>query len=144
MRRRREKGSTTYPPPYFPLQRLSLPPIETKPQVLPYFPSVFPLLSCKSFLRECSPVTHSTLAPHNSSLSATRLPPPMFTLEQPIRVLYSQWISHSSCARAARRLRYAEITSRPYTKRRERVTHLRFHSGDASFVRPDNQGRGKI
>lgn len=58
-REKGEKGSTTYPP-YFPLQRLSLPPIETKPQVLPYFPSVFPLLSCKSFLRECSPITHST------------------------------------------------------------------------------------
>lgn len=67
-REKGEKGSATYPP-YFPLQRLSLPPIETKPQVLPYFPSVFPLLSCKSFLRECSPITHSTIAHSASPLS---------------------------------------------------------------------------
>lgn len=66
-RRERRESSTTYPP-YFPLQRLSLPPIETKPQVLPYFPSVFPLLSCKSFLRECSPIIYSTIAHSASSL----------------------------------------------------------------------------
>lgn len=101
---REGKGSTTYPFSYFPLQRLSLLPIETKPQVLPYFPSVFPLLSCKSFLRECSPVTHSTIA--HSAFSLFPLISPvsrlMFTPEQPIRVLYSQWISHSSSRAGAR------------------------------------------
>lgn len=92
VREGKREGSTTYPLPYFPLQRLPPPPIETKPQVLPYFPSVFPLLSCKSFLRECSSVTHSTRL-SLSLLSFPFLPlsfasRPMFTPENYLFAYY--------------------------------------------------------